>query len=77
MSSITFIIILNTALPIALETGNCFLPHPDNQGYLCDWEEKDFVVRNGKMVLRYENENDNFFEKIVRKRINNGKNKKS
>ena len=66
MNSIALIIIFNTTVPVVLETGNCFLPHPDNRGYLCHWEEKDFVVRNNKFVLKYDSKNDNYFEKIVR-----------
>ena len=66
MNSIALIIIFNTAVPVVLETGNCFLPHPGNRGYLCHWEEKDFVVRNDKFVLKYDSKNDNYFEKIVR-----------
>ena len=54
-------------IPASLETANCFLPNPGNEGYLCHWEEKDFVMKNGKLVLRYDNKNDNLFEKIVRK----------
>ena len=77
MNSIALIIIFNVTIPVSLETANCFLPNPGNEGYLCHWEQKDFVMKNGKLVLRYESKNDNFFEKIARKRIYNVKAKKS
>ena len=67
MNSIALIIIINVIIPVSLETGNCFLPHPGNEGYLCHWEQKDFIIKNDKFFLRYDSKNDNFFEKIVRK----------
>ena len=56
MNSIALIIIINVIIPVSLETGNCFLPHPGNEGYLCHWEQKDFIIKNGEQWLVVSND---------------------
>ena len=57
---------------IMIETMNCLQPHyignHENMGFVCEWPKETFYLEDGKYVLYEEDPEDNWIEKIVRKR---------
>ena len=57
---------------------NCMYPYHDgeidNEGMVCQWEESDFDLVEGKYILKKEDSEDNCFEAKSRERYWNKKN---
>ena len=75
-------------LPFSMEAANCLNPHYngeyENVGFVWQWYADDFQVAERRIwkepkryTLKYYDENDNYIERLMRKRYWKIKNKKN